>query len=167
MNNILKLTLSAIGILVLSACSRDDSNDAPPKQEKNEKPYAVHTYDKNAFNRYDADTFAASTCTPLAMEVPVGVFASLDGDANATGSQSDPLDLQTALENNTKVADGETLWLMEGVYEGTFTSELRGSVNSPIKVKPYPGKYVMIDTTKATSGAGLLINGSARQLVCG
>ncbi len=157
MNNALKLTLSAIGILILNACS---SNDTALKQNKDEQPYAVHTYDKNAFNRYDTDTFATSTCTPLAMEIPVGVFASPDGDANAMGTQSDPLDLQTALENNAKVAEGETLWLMEGVYEGTFTSELRGSEARPIKVKPYPGKYVMIDTTNAIEGSGLRINGT-------
>ena len=114
----------------------------------------------DAFNMFDATTFAASTCTPLAMETPVGIFVSPDGTSTATGTQVDPLDLQTALLNNNIVQDGDTLWLMEGIYKGTFTSELRGSESSPIKVKPYPGKYVAIDTTDAPSGAALLINGT-------
>ena len=114
----------------------------------------------SAFNMYDGDTFSASTCTPLAIENPIGIFVSPNGNENAIGTKEDPLDLQTALLNNDIVQDGDTLWLMEGIYEGTFTSELRGSESYPIKVKPYPGKYVAIDTTHAISGAGLQINGT-------
>ena len=114
----------------------------------------------NAFNMYDSTTFASSTCTPLPIVNPMGIFVSPDGVPTAAGTQADPLDLQTALLNNNIVQDGNTLWLMEGIYKGTFTSELRGSENNLIKVKPYPGKYVAIDTTDAPSGSGLLINGS-------
>jgi len=148
------VTVSAIAILVLSACSGDATTPV------GESGYSVHAFSKDAFNRYDADTFSNSTCTPLSIETPVGIFASPTGNANAAGTETDPLDLQTALENNDRVKDGDTLWLMEGVYRGTFTSELRGSESNPITVKPYPGKYVMIDTTKAESGSGLLINGT-------
>jgi len=109
---------------------------------------------------YTADTFSDSLCTPLAIEKPVGIFASPNGTPNASGTENDPLDLQTALSNNNIVQDGDTLWLMEGTYKGTFTSELRGSENAPIKVKPYPGKRVTIDTTNASTGAGLLVNGT-------
>lgn len=115
---------------------------------------------KDAFNVYSEDTFSDSICTPLAIEDPVGIFASPNGNTNAAGTQDDPLDLQTALNNNDIVQDGDTLWLMEGIYRGTFTSELRGSEIHPIEVKPYPGKYVIIDTTNAPSGAALRINGS-------
>jgi len=123
-------------------------------------PTYVTSISKNAFNVYTEDTFSDSTCSALAIEIPIGIFASPNGNMNATGTQEDPLDLQTALLNNNIVQDGDTLWLMEGTYKGTFTSELRGSENQPIKVKPYPGKHVTIDTTNATSGAGLLINGT-------
>ncbi|PTB83670.1 hypothetical protein C9926_01710 [Sulfurovum lithotrophicum] len=115
---------------------------------------------KNTFNMYDNTTFSASTCTPLPIEIPVGIFVSPDGVSTGVGTQTDPLDLQTALLNNNIVKDGDTLWLMEGIYEGTFTSELRGSEGNTIKVKPYPGKYVAIDTTNAPDGAGLTINGT-------
>ena len=114
---------------------------------------------QNAFNKFDDSTFAASTCVPLPIEIPMGIFASPDGTPQGAGTETDPLDLATAANNN-KVQDGDTLWLMEGVYKGTFTSELRGSEDNPISVKPYPGKYVAIDTTYATSGSGLLINGT-------
>ncbi len=161
LNNIYKTVMSSVAVLVFSACSDSSSQDSNvDKLQDENRSKSVHSNDKDAFNRYDASTFAMSTCTPLPIEVPTGIFAAPDGDANASGTESDPLDLQTALENNGKVNDGETLWLMEGVYKGTFTSELRGSEGNPIKVKPYPGKFVMIDTTKATSGSGLLINGT-------
>ena len=120
----------------------------------------ANSHGDNAFNVYDNTTFSQSICTPLAIESPVGIFVSPNGKSNARGTEEDPLDLQTALLNNNIVQDGDTLWLMEGVYNGTYTSELRGSENDPIHVKPYPGKYVMIDTTNAPSGAGLLINGT-------
>ena len=115
---------------------------------------------KNAFNMYDSNTFSSSTCTPLPIVNPVGIFVSPEGSATAEGTQANPLDLHTALLDNNIVQDGDTLWLMEGIYKGTFTSELRGSENNLIKVKPYPGKYVAIDTTDAQSGSGLLINGT-------
>jgi len=112
-----------------------------------------------AFNTYDSSTFSSSTCKPLDIEVPVGIFASPDGKSTALGTENDPLDLATALANNDKVKDGDTLWLMEGTYRGTFTSELRGTENSPISVKPYPGKRVIIDSTDGKDGSGLRING--------
>ena len=114
---------------------------------------------RNSFNMYDANTFAASTCSPLPLEVPIGVFVSPDGNPTAAGTENDPLDLQTALNNNNIVKPGNTLWLMEGIYKGTYRSELRGTKSDPIKVRPYPGKYVAIDTTNAASGSGLSIYG--------
>lgn len=114
----------------------------------------------DAFNAYNEATFSKSSCIPLPIIKPVGIFASPAGKANAAGTEKDPLDLATALENNNIVQDGDTLWLMEGTYKGAFTSELRGSENAPIMVKPYPGKRVVIDTTDAVSGSGLIINGT-------
>jgi len=142
-------------LLAFSACGDGGSGDGG----SNKKDVA-YSSNIDAFNRYDSSTFANSTCTPLAIEIPTGIFASPTGTSDAQGTQDDPLDLTTALLNNNIVKDGKTLWLMEGVYKGTFTSELRGSESNPIKVKPYPGKYVVIDTTNADSGAGLLINGT-------
>ncbi len=156
-----KTLLSSFSLFAFVACSSDtQSTGKTSLNEKSKDRYNVHKFSANAFNRFDQDTFKNSTCTPLDIKIPVGIFASPNGDENASGTQDDPLDLQTALNNNGKVSNGETLWLMEGVYKGTFVSELRGGENSPISVKPVPGKYVMIDTTDAKSGSGLLINGS-------
>jgi len=154
-NSINLVITTSLTVLFFSACS-----DTGSKDDNNAPSYTFHSYDANAFNIYDDQTFSASTCTPLAIEQPLGIFASPNGNPNALGTEDDPLDLATALSNNDKVQDGDILWLMEGVYKGTFTSELRGSENNPITVKPYPGKYVAIDTTHAPSGAGLLINGN-------
>ena len=156
MQNKINLFISvSMTVFLLSGCSNSE-NDTPTSDAS----YMFHSYASSAFNIYDDQTFSTSTCTPLAIEQPFGIFASPNGNADATGTETDPLDLATALANNDKVQDGDTLWLMEGVYKGTFTSELRGSEGNPITVKPYPGKYVAIDTTNAPSGAGLLINGT-------
>jgi hypothetical protein len=182
MHILLKTSLSLLTLLSLSACgggggsssssstggtnssSSNIGNNSPGANTSNSSggiaSYTFHSYDANAFNVYDNITFSDSTCTPLSLETPVGIFASPTGTPQAAGTEADPLDLSTALANNNTVKDGDTLWLMEGVYEGTFTSELRGSESKPIKVKPYPGKYVAIDTTHADSGSGLLINGT-------
>jgi len=151
----------SLSLVLFTACGGGSGSDSDSNVNNDiDTTYAFHTYSENAFNIYDEDTFSNSTCVPLAVEVPLGVFASPTGNANAAGTKEDPLDLATALLNNNKVKDGDTLWLMEGIYKGTFTSELRGSENNPIMVKPFPGKYVAIDTTNAPSGAGLLINGA-------
>ncbi len=100
-----------------------------------------------AFNVYDSSTFAASTCKPLAIEKPVGIFVSPTGKANAQGTEADPLDLATVFERySTLVQPGDTLWLMEGTYKGNYTSFLNGTEDNPINVKPYPGKHVKIQS---------------------
>ena len=175
MKRVLHLSVTGFALLVLSACGgggstestvqnttdiRNDTNNTTNIKETLASAPTVQSYSKGAFNVYDADTFTASTCTPLVIEDPIGIFASPNGKADGAGTEDDPLDLQTALLNNNIVQDGDTLWLMEGTYKGTFTSELRGSENNPVKVKPYPGKHVVIDTTNAASGSGLRINGT-------
>ncbi len=117
-----------------------------------------------AFNTYDALTFADSTCEPLAVETPFGIFASPDGNPDAAGTEADPLDLATALTANDLIQDGDTLWLMEGVYVGSFYSSLSGSAGSPISVKAYPGKRVVLESPVRPAGEGghatLFVDGS-------
>ena len=105
-----------------------------------------------AFNTYDSDTFIDSTCEPLAVETPVGIFASPYGNPDAVGTEADPLDLATALMANDIIEDGDTLWLMEGVYVGNFVSRLSGSEGNPISVKPYPGKRVVLESPPRVEG---------------
>ncbi len=105
-----------------------------------------------AFNTYDTSTFADSTCTPLSIEIPVGIFAAPQGTPDAAGTEEDPLDLTTALQGNPLIQAGDTLWLMEGTYVGNFVSTLQGEENNPIIVKPYPGKRVILESPPLIPG---------------
>ena len=98
------------------------------------------------FNTYDENTFADSTCNALPVEIPVGIFAAPYGNPKGAGTKEDPLDLATALAGGDLIQAGDTLWLMEGTYVGNFISSLRGVENAPIKVKPYPGKRVVLES---------------------
>lgn len=128
--------------------------------ESNEPLTFTQTNLSKGFNSYDDSTFSNSTCKALAIEKPQGIFVSPRGKATGDGTQKNPFDLATALENNNLVNDGDTLWLMEGTYRGSFVSELRGSEQSPINVKVYPGKRAIIDTTTSSKGSGLTVNGT-------
>ncbi len=105
-----------------------------------------------AFNTYDETTFADSTCTPMAIEKPVGIFAAPAGTPDAAGTETDPLDLATALAGSELIRAGDTLWLMEGKYIGNFTSRLGGAEGRPIQVKPYPGKRVILESPPLAKG---------------
>lgn len=111
-----------------------------------------------AFNTFDPSTFSKSTCSNLAIQTASGIFVSVDGQVNASGTQADPLDLATALSANSPLQAGETLWITEGIYHGSFTSELRGTSTHPIKVKPLPGQRVILDGNTG-NGSALTING--------
>ena len=63
------LLLSSISLLFI-ACG---SGGGGSSDNNNENPI---TFNPNAFNSYDATTFAASTCTNLPLEVPTGIFVS-------------------------------------------------------------------------------------------
>ncbi len=112
----------------------------------------LDSYTPSSFNTYNSNTFADSTCEALAIENPTGVFVSPNGHPSAAGTELDPLDLVTALKDNDLVQNGETLWLMEGTYVGNFTSYLNGAENSPISVKPCPGKRVVLESPLLATG---------------
>ncbi len=137
--------------LIFSACSEDT-----PTQVR----IPTSTANLNAFNIITEQTFADSTCKNLNLELPVGIFASPTGKEDASGTQSDPLDLASALGTDSPIQEGETLWLLEGTYQGNFLSELRGTSALPIKVKPYPGKQVRIDSNIPDGGSGLWVKGA-------
>jgi hypothetical protein len=115
---------------------------------------------QKAFNKFDASTFSASTCTNLPLEIPVGIFVSLDGSSNGLGTQGDPLDLVTALSSSSPAQPGQTIWIKEGVYEGSFEAKLSGTSGNPISIKPLPGQRVLINSHNSGSDrAGLTITG--------
>ena len=74
------------------------------------------------------------------------VFVSVEGAADGDGTLDHPLDLATALSAETPVRPGMTLWLRGGTYSGAFRSDLTGTEQQPIVVRPYPGEHVAIDS---------------------
>lgn len=87
---------------------------------------------------------------PRPLEPPKSVFASPDGRPDADGSQSNPIDLTTALSEEGPVRPGDTLWLLDGVYRGSFVAALSGVEAAPIYIKQFPGGRAILD------GAGSL-----------
>lgn len=80
-------------------------------------------------------------------------FVSTTGNASAEGSRDDPWDIQTALGHPQAVKPGDTIWVREGTYSGSFTSYLHGEANAPLILRAYPGERVTFDTqTPAGSG---------------
>lgn len=75
-------------------------------------------------------------------------FVSLAGTPGGNGSEDNPWDIATALNNKT-VKPGDTVWLHAGRYEGDTTSilysTLVGSTTAPIIVRAFPGERVVID----------------------
>lgn len=80
-------------------------------------------------------------------------YVSPSGLPNASGSMSDPWDLQTALHHPLSVQAGDTIWLRGGVYLGNpdpaevaaFISDLTGTKEKPIIVCQFPGERAIID----------------------
>ncbi|MBW2456633.1 MAG: hypothetical protein JRI68_19095, partial [Deltaproteobacteria bacterium] len=73
-----------------------------------------------------------------------------DGTPQGDGSEGSPWDLATALAHPTEVAPGDTIWLHDGTYEGSFTSDLDGADSDPIVVRSAPGEWARIDGASST-----------------
>lgn len=88
-------------------------------------------------------------------------YVSPSGSTSGTGSLSSPFDLQTALNQPSTVLANDTIYLLDGIYQGHFTSNLNGQTNQYIYVLQFPGHRATIeDTRQFASGATLQINGS-------
>ena len=72
-------------------------------------------------------------------------YVAPNGSSTNDGSESRPLDLETALSASSPARPGDTIWLRDGRYLGTFVSDLEGSTASPIVVRQYPGERAVID----------------------
>ena len=64
---------------------------------------------------------------------------------NGDGSQSRPWDLPTALSHPPLVKHGDTIYLHAGTYRGAFLSNLKGTSDAPITVRPFANDRVTID----------------------
>ncbi len=73
---------------------------------------------------------------------PVGLPAN-------DGSIAHPLDLATAL-SGLKTHPGDTVWLRDGRYVGTFTSNLAGTPDAPVVLRQFPGERATLDARSAT-----------------
>ena len=142
--------------LLVTACSDSGETKTPP-DAADPVDFSV----TSSFNTFDGTTFAASTCSNRAIVIPTGYFAAPDGKSSATGTQEDPLDLQTALSADSPVQAGDTLWLLAGRYKGSYTAEISGTAANPVSVRPMPGKRVIIDTA-SSEGAGLTVTYSGQ-----
>lgn len=150
-----QVALPFLGLAVLVACNSGGGDATTSGSSIG----TDRTLDARAFNSYDENTFADSSCSVQPLQIPQGFFASPTGSSTAQGSQEDPFDLATGLAASSPVQPGQTLWLMEGIYNGNFTSELRGSNGNAIQVRPMPGKQVIIDGNDPSGGSALLIDG--------
>jgi hypothetical protein len=82
----------------------------------------------------------------LGLSPGMSVFVDPSGRSDGDGSLERPLDLETALSAKGPIRQGSTVWLRGGTYRGTFRSDLTGSSEQPIVVRPYPGEHVIIDS---------------------
>lgn len=77
-------------------------------------------------------------------------YVAPNGSPTGTGAPDGPLDLATALSQNSPVAPGDTVWLRGGTYRGRFDSYLRGTPTAPIIVSQVPGERATIDSNDGT-----------------
>lgn len=83
-------------------------------------------------------------------------YVAPNGRAAATGTESSPWDLATALSQPSAVRPGDTIWLRGGTY-GTgatqYVSTLTGSPTQPVILRNYPGERATIDGGFVVSGS--------------
>ena len=84
-----------------------------------------------------------------------------DGRPTGDGSREHPWDLATALGHPPAVRPGDTIWLHDGTYTGTFVSKLAGMPSAPIVVRQYPGETATLCGVDTTPTPVLRIDGSA------
>ncbi|MFC3881450.1 T9SS type A sorting domain-containing protein [Algoriphagus namhaensis] len=89
-------------------------------------------------------------------------FASPSGNSSNNGSDpSQAWDLAFALSESSPLVAGDSLVLLDGVYEGNFESFLNGSSGNPIVVIAQNDGGAIIDVSKnRTSGTGLIVKGT-------
>src|SRR5947207_970143 len=72
-------------------------------------------------------------------------FVSPGARPGGDGTRARPYTLEEALGQPKGVAPGDTIWLLGGVYRGTWVSTLRGTPQAPIVVRQAPGARATLD----------------------
>jgi hypothetical protein len=88
---------------------------------------------------------------------PNQYFVSPSGSSSNDGSQKYPWDLKSVLTRPDVVRPGDTVWLLEGTYNGCFTSKLHGTAEHPIHVRAFPGAKVALDLYAGKPGESRLL----------
>lgn len=72
-------------------------------------------------------------------------YVSPNGSQNGAGTINDPMSLSKALSTSSYARSGDTIYLLEGTYTGSYTSYISGSSGLPITVMSYPNQWAIID----------------------
>ncbi len=146
--NVLYTGMIAGLLLPLPACGGDDGSsvqDDGGTGSSNDGGGGVIST-PSAFNVYDENTYSESTCENAPIVVPEGLFVRVDGTSTGAGTVEDPLDLATALGEDSPAQPGDTIWIAGGVYMGSYLAVVSGSEGAPITIRPLPGQRVIIDS---------------------
>jgi hypothetical protein len=83
-----------------------------------------------------------------------GYHVSPSGTSSGDGSQGKPWDLRTALAGASgKIVAGDTVWMHDGTYTGSFRSTVSGASGKPVVFRQYPGERAVIDGRGTPGGA--------------
>jgi hypothetical protein len=84
-------------------------------------------------------------CAPAVTPTPLaGLIVAPNGKATAKGTADDPLGLASAIKT-TKAQPGTTIWLRGGTYRGAFVSEVKGTTDAAVTIRPYPGENATLE----------------------
>ena len=87
-------------------------------------------------------------------------YVAPTGTAAGNGSLAHPWDLATALAGaRGTIQPGDTVWLTNGRYTGSFHTQLQGAPDRPIVFRQAPGARATIDGTLFAQGADLVFWG--------
>lgn len=81
------------------------------------------------------------------------------GQPENLGTFNSPISLPRALGSNSPAQAGDTVLLLQGVYQGSFESVVSGGTGNPIRFMPAPGHHVVIDGATGNSSQALFIRG--------
>ncbi|WP_084454705.1 T9SS type A sorting domain-containing protein [Algoriphagus terrigena] len=89
-------------------------------------------------------------------------YASPTGNvSNAGTSEAAPWNLAFAFQQNSPLAPGDSLILLDGIYEGNFVLDKSGTSQSPIFILPKNEGKAIFDTGKnRVAETGITVNGS-------
>jgi hypothetical protein len=82
-----------------------------------------------------------------------GFYVSPTGTMDGDGSRENPWDLARALAQPDTVQPGDTIWMLGGIYQGMYVSELTGIAQAPVVLRQFPGERATIDGRLDVDGA--------------